>query len=144
MKSLTQNKLLIVIALLLSIIVLPIVINAYKNGADSLSNVFIKMKGEYCAKQYPKHTVKALSLSEFDIFIDKEIKENGDSGKYNFFKVGEYKKLTQKDAMKHFYRGKLEDAHYGLGAYNSSQNKCTYSVNDMRFNSDAEVPWYYF
>jgi hypothetical protein len=102
------------------------------------------MKAEYCFKAYPKHTVKALSLSEFDIFIDREIKENGSSSKYNFFKIGEYKKLTKKDAMRHFHRGKMEDSHYGSGSYNSNQNTCTYSVNGMRLNSDKEVPWYYY
>ena len=144
MKSLTQKKLLIVIVILLSIIALPVVIKAYEYGANLLSNVLINAKDEYCLKKHQPHTVKALSLNEFEIFIDREIKERGDSGKYNFFKIGEYKKLSQKDAMRYFYRGKMEDSHYGSGLYDKNQNKCTYSINGMRINSNEIIPWYYF
>ncbi len=144
MKSLTQNKLLIVIVILLSVIALPILINTYQYVANSLSNAFVSMKDEYCFEKYPNHTVNALSSSEFDIFIDREIKENGKNSKYSFFKIGEYKKLTQKEAMRHFHRGKMEDSHYGPGSYSSNQNTCTYSINGMRLNSASEVPWYYF
>jgi len=144
MKSITQKKLLIVIVILLSIIALPIVINTYQHGTNYLSNAFISMKDRYCFEKYPNHTVKALSTSEFDIFIDTEIKENGKSSQYNFFKIGEYKKLTLEEAMRHFHRGKMEDSRYGSGSYSSNQNKCTYSINGMLLNSDTEVPWYYF
>ena len=144
MKILTQKKLLIVIVILLSIIALPILINTYLHGTNSFSKAFISMKDEYCFEKYPNHTVKALSSREFDIFIDREIKQNGKSSKYNFFKIGEYKKLTQEEAMRHFHRGKMEDSHYGPGSYSSNQNTCTYSMNGMRLNSDTEIPWYYF
>ncbi|OBT28588.1 hypothetical protein [Vibrio splendidus] len=144
MKSLTQKKLLIVIFILLSIIALPIAMKIYQYGTKSLSKYFTSIRNNYCLDKYPAHTIQGLSSNEFDAFVDKEIKENGSSSEYNFFKVGEYKNLAKKDAMKHFYRGKMEDSIYGLASYDSNQNKCIYSVNGMLLYSEAELPWYYF
>lgn len=165
--KLTTKQLLVIIIILLVVLASPVIINTFNYLSRNVSNFIVFNKEKYCAREYPAHTVKALTPNEFDSFVAKEVESivrvksyspqeldnltdseltalserMEASTKYNFLKVGKYKNLSYIEAMKLFYNWRLTDTYYSQGVYRGG-NSCEGS-SGLRL-SIGEIPWYYF
>ena len=139
--KLTTKQLLVIITILLVVIAAPVIINTFDYLSRNVSNFIVSNKINYCAREYPAHTVKALTPSEFDAFIAKEVATISTTNTYNFFAIGKYKGLSDIDAMKLFHNWRLNDTHYPLGTYRGG-NSCERSYGYRIYIGD--IPWYYF
>lgn len=138
----SNKQLLIISAILLFVIAIPVIINASDYVTRSSENWAVSNKEKYCANEYPAHTIKALTPSEFDVFIENEISNISTTDTYNFFMIGEYKNLSNLEAMKHWHKDKLTDIHYNEAVYRGG-TRC--EGNDgVRYYVGEVIPWYYF
>ena len=167
LNKLTTKQLLVIIILLLVVLTSPVIINAFDYLSRNVSNFIVFNKEKYCASEFPAYTVKALTPSEFDAFVAKEVEgivrvksyspqelnkltdseltvlseRMKASYKYSFLKFGKYKNLPDIEGMKLFHNWRLTDTHYSQGMYTGG-NRCErYGSGRMYI---GEIPWYYF
>ncbi|NQZ92688.1 MAG: hypothetical protein HRT97_10150 [Moritella sp.] len=142
LSKLTTKQLLVIITILLVVVGSPIIINAFDYVSRNVAKLVISNKESFCAREYPARTVKALTQSEFDTFVAKEVATISTTDTYNFFVIGKYKSLPDVDAMKLYHNWKLTGSNSTAGVYRGG-NVCE-SGGRVRIHFGEDIPWYYF
>jgi hypothetical protein len=126
---------------LLAVIASPVIINTFEYPSRTTDKLIIFNKESYCAREYPTKDVKALTPSEFDAFVAKEVATISTTQTYNFFMVWDYRHLSDLEAMKRWHKSKLTDRHYNEAVYRGGE-RCE-RPGGRSYAGDV-IPWYYF
>jgi len=140
--NLTTKQLLVIIAILLAVIAFPVIINAFDYVSRTTAKLIISNKESYCAREFPSHTVKALTPNEFDAFVAKKVATGAFT---SYLELYEYDGMTETQVVRRIFGTRLRDSRiFPAMYYDNSGNRCSQGSSHGATLYVADIPWYYF